>query len=129
MNRRFRKLGTFVGLAVLSASISVGLAGCPQTITDNGTKTEVVKIDTNLPLTGDLAVYGTAVKDGATLALEDLQKSDPNSPQERMTFRGFDYFHTLLEDLFVLEEDEQPSNDVHISDTPDLQDEIGRAHV
>jgi branched-chain amino acid transport system substrate-binding protein len=90
MNTQFKKLGTFVGLAVLSASISIGIAGCPKTTTDNqnngttnnnGTKTQVVKIDANLPMTGFLAIYGTTIKDGAVFALDDLAKSDPNGPK------------------------------------------------
>jgi outer membrane PBP1 activator LpoA protein len=35
---------------------------------------DVVRIAANLPMTGDLAIYGKAIQKGATLALEDLKK-------------------------------------------------------
>ncbi|MFM6289829.1 MAG: ABC transporter substrate-binding protein, partial [Dolichospermum sp.] len=86
MNRQFQKLKTFAGLAILSASISVGLAGCPQTQSGNNgylnngtTKTEkVVKVDVNMPMTGNLGIYGTSVRHGAMLATEDIKNDDSN---------------------------------------------------
>ncbi len=39
-----------------------------------------VRIAANLPLTGDLAIYGTAISQGAKMAAEDLQHKDPNGP-------------------------------------------------
>src|ERR1043165_5701855 len=39
-----------------------------------------VHVATNLPLTGPLGTYGSAVQRGATLAAEDLTKSDPSGP-------------------------------------------------
>src|ERR1700691_1477351 len=42
--------------------------------------TKLIKIAANLPLTGNLSTYGAAIRDGATLALEDLKQTDPNGP-------------------------------------------------
>lgn len=41
---------------------------------------KLVRIASNLPMTGDLATYGAAVRDGAIMALEDLEKVDLTSP-------------------------------------------------
>ena len=80
MNVQFKKVGTWIGLAALSASITISLSGCPASLLNNTQKKEV-KIDTNLPLSGELAVYGTSVRNGANFAVEDLEKSDPDSPK------------------------------------------------
>lgn len=80
MTKKLAKLGGWMGLLILAASISMGLSSCPSPSGLKGDK-KVVNIDANLPLTGNLAVYGTSVRNGATLALEDLEKSDPNSPK------------------------------------------------
>lgn len=85
MNKQLKKISTISALAVLSASIAVGLSGCPQTSSNkNGTTTsktcpndEVATIDANVPLTGDLSIYGDAIQDGATMAVEDIKMSDP----------------------------------------------------
>jgi len=78
MNLKLPKFGTSVGLAVMTASIAVGLSSCPSNVEETA---EVVEIDANLPLTGDLAVYGTSVQDGAIMALEDLEAADSDGIQ------------------------------------------------
>ena len=40
-----------------------------------------VKIAGNVPLSGDLGVYGTWFRDGSTMANEELQKANPTGPQ------------------------------------------------
>jgi branched-chain amino acid transport system substrate-binding protein len=52
-----------------TTTASAGNASCtPQKITN---------VVTNIPLTGNLAIGGQTIKDGATMALEDLVKTDP----------------------------------------------------
>ncbi len=55
-------------------------AGQQPTAATSPSGSQMVKIAANLPLTGNLSTYGAAVKDGATMALEDLSKKDPNGP-------------------------------------------------
>lgn len=77
------KLKTFVGLAVVSASIFIGLGGCPKTTThneNNGTTTTEVVVDVNLPLTGELGIYGSSMRNSMTMAVEDLKASENNAP-------------------------------------------------
>lgn len=86
MKTQLKKLGSYLGLAVLSASISIGLAGCPQTTTNNNgnngqTETKVVEIDANFPLTGELGTFGSNLRDSTIMALEDIKQSDPQSPE------------------------------------------------
>lgn len=81
-------------LKSLLAGLTIGagallLAGCPSqngggnsaTPTNGGTATGTsVKIAANLPMSGALATYGTAVREGASLATEEMQ-SDAAGPQ------------------------------------------------
>jgi branched-chain amino acid transport system substrate-binding protein len=64
-----------VGAVVLIMVIM--LAGCPQKRTSQpptlpATKQQTIKIGAVLPLTGDAAVYGKAIKDGIDLALSEV---------------------------------------------------------
>lgn len=47
----------------------------------------LVKVAANLPMTGDLGLYGAAIQRGAVLALEDLQKQDPTGPAIRFDWQ------------------------------------------
>lgn len=62
-------------LAVVFLVASLGL-GCKKAETQQS-----VKVATNLPMTGYLATYGAAVRDGSVMAIEDLAKVDPNGPK------------------------------------------------
>jgi branched-chain amino acid transport system substrate-binding protein len=48
---------------------------------DGNDRRSSVRIAANLPMTGDLAIYGTAVREGASLAVEDLARSEPQTPK------------------------------------------------
>ncbi|MEX0813707.1 MAG: ABC transporter substrate-binding protein [Chitinophagales bacterium] len=59
-----------VGLMVM---ITLIFSGCQSSKTDTDNLT--VEIACNLPLTGELATYGTSVRDGSNLAIDDLSDS------------------------------------------------------
>lgn len=63
-----------LGALISSALV---LTGCPGKSEGPGAE---VKIAANLPLTGDLATYGTAVRDGANMAVEEI-KADSKNPK------------------------------------------------
>jgi len=46
----------------------------------DGREPGVVSVAANLPLTGNLAIYGTAIRDGGLLAEKDLETANPNGP-------------------------------------------------
>jgi branched-chain amino acid transport system substrate-binding protein len=46
-----------------------------------GGESQTVRIAANLPLSGDLAIFGAAVRDGGIMAVEDLEKADPSGPK------------------------------------------------
>jgi branched-chain amino acid transport system substrate-binding protein len=62
-------------LAMLITLVFVTGSSC-----NSGSSKNSVRIATNLPMSGGLAVYGKAVQRGASLALDDLKGSDPNGP-------------------------------------------------
>ncbi len=79
-----KNLKTVFGTLALTIAIATGLSSCPSVdngTIDNGDTEEVVSIDANLPMTGDLALWGSSIRDGATMALEELEASDPDSVQ------------------------------------------------
>jgi branched-chain amino acid transport system substrate-binding protein len=65
-----------VALVVLAAATLIVLQSCNE----KGSGADV-KVASNLPMTGDLATYGGAVRDGANMAREDLEKAEPSSPK------------------------------------------------
>jgi branched-chain amino acid transport system substrate-binding protein len=69
----------FLGIGAGTAALVVGAYAFNSTkqssVFDNCTGKSVVDIDANLPLTGNLATYGDAVRDGASMAVEDLKAS------------------------------------------------------
>jgi branched-chain amino acid transport system substrate-binding protein len=76
-NNRNLALGIGIGSLVFLIAGSLVYHFSKSTATCNSDKT--VDIATNLPLTGNLATYGTAVQNGAMLAIDNLKKSDPSS--------------------------------------------------
>lgn len=42
---------------------------------------KTVKVDANLPISGEFAIWGSSIRDGATLSLRDIEKSDPMGPK------------------------------------------------
>lgn len=65
--------GITTGFAALAAAGIVAVNNStPQVASDCAGK-PVVEIDANLPLTGGLATYGDAVRDGASMAVDDLK--------------------------------------------------------
>lgn len=74
---RNKKLGLAVAwltIAILSIGIYPNSHAADRSSRD-------VRIAANLPLSGDLATYGVSVRDGATLAAEDLAKEAPSGPK------------------------------------------------
>ncbi len=68
-------LRTASAAVVLAILVLVGSYGCgPGDSAKN--KGNEVRIAANLPLTGDLAIGGASVRDGALMALEEMRKSD-----------------------------------------------------
>jgi branched-chain amino acid transport system substrate-binding protein len=65
-----KKLGFVIGILAVVALI-VGISLNTQPLWG---QTKEVRIAVNLPLSGDLATYGASVREGATMALEDLGK-------------------------------------------------------
>jgi branched-chain amino acid transport system substrate-binding protein len=73
-------IGFGVGVAVLAGGTLFALNSNKQNAVSNSCSGKpTVDIDANLPLTGNLATYGDAVRDGASMAVEDLKASgEPN---------------------------------------------------
>jgi branched-chain amino acid transport system substrate-binding protein len=84
-----RRLAMKMSLAMASALLTVGLASCadllPKPTQPPGTGTspaatgegvKSVSIGVNLPLTGELGVYGKGIKDSALMAMDDLKASN-----------------------------------------------------
>jgi branched-chain amino acid transport system substrate-binding protein len=64
------------------SGLIAGLWGCPSPSNNTvGTTSTQVHIGANVPLSGDYAFLGTATRDGATMATEDMEKADPNGPK------------------------------------------------
>jgi branched-chain amino acid transport system substrate-binding protein len=82
MKRDLRKAVGFLGLLALATSLSIGLTACPSIFpTTNGSSNrKVVNVDANLPMSGPLAIYGSSIRDGAVMAIEDLEKENPVTP-------------------------------------------------
>ena len=59
-------------LLLTCALVLVGEAGCGGGGTTGGADADVIKIGAMGPLTGDLAIYGTAVDNGIKLAVEEI---------------------------------------------------------
>jgi branched-chain amino acid transport system substrate-binding protein len=66
---KFGKLGLVVGILPVAAIATWVVLHKPSPKTGLG-----VRVGANLPLSGPLATYGAAVREGVTLALEDLKK-------------------------------------------------------
>jgi branched-chain amino acid transport system substrate-binding protein len=75
-------------LTGVAASAAVLLAGCPpqnqssNTATNGGGQTTAttVKVAANLPMSGALATYGSAVREGASMAVDEMQ-GDASAPK------------------------------------------------
>lgn len=72
--------------AVIVSGLVVGLlglmlTGCPaRRDAGNGSQTKTVHVAANLPLTGELGFYGTSIRDGVTMAQDDLKEAEPGGP-------------------------------------------------
>ncbi|MFQ6041930.1 MAG: ABC transporter substrate-binding protein [Candidatus Poribacteria bacterium] len=75
MNKKQSFHTGFVCLIAVVFTILVLQVGC-----DTGGE-KAVRIAANLPMTGDFAIWGASVRDGAIMALEDIEKSDPKGPR------------------------------------------------
>ena len=80
MKGNYQKLGSWLGLAVLATSITVGLSACPSTSPNPEAGKKIVKVDANLPMSGPLASYGSSIREGATMAIDDLTKPEATEP-------------------------------------------------
>jgi ABC-type branched-subunit amino acid transport system substrate-binding protein len=92
MKKTINKLSFKTSLLIATASMATILSGCPsetnqaptsspsttQTQAKTCTSGKFINVAANLPLTGNLASGGQPIKDGATMALEDIGKSDPS---------------------------------------------------
>lgn len=58
-------------LLIMIVIIISFIYGCNKNVTDK----EKINVACNLPLTGDLATYGESIKDGMSLAVDDIEKS------------------------------------------------------
>jgi len=47
---------------------------------------DVIQVGATLPLTGPLALYGTAFRNGAVLAEQEINGSGPSAPQLKVVF-------------------------------------------
>lgn len=105
MNSHVRKMVAFCAL------ISAGfvLTACPGKSAAPGVE---VKIAANLPLTGDLATYGTAVRDGSNMAVEEL-KAAGGSP--RLSFDWQDNASDPKQAGTVLQRQLLDSPDIYVS--------------
>jgi len=63
-------------LLVVASAIAIAVVAF-LVLSNRPTKGTQFKLAANLPLTGDLAVYGVSVRRGAELALDDLRDQDP----------------------------------------------------
>ena len=68
MNKRSLIIGSIVAVAVLAAVLFFASRGSGRS--------HDVQISANLPLSGPLATYGVAVREGATMAIEDNPATD-----------------------------------------------------
>lgn len=74
--------------ALLGLVLAIATAGCQQPAKNagavapaqSGTPARTVHIAANLPISGDLSIYGTSVRDGANMAVEELERADPSGP-------------------------------------------------
>jgi branched-chain amino acid transport system substrate-binding protein len=82
MKRDLSHIGKFLSLIALAISISIGLSACPNIFpaTNVSSNRKVVNVDANLPMSGPLAIYGSSIRDGAIMAIEDLEKENSTSP-------------------------------------------------
>ena len=77
-----KKLVTWAAVATITMSLCIGLYSCKSDIVGNvDGERKKVKVDANLPISGELAIWGSSIRDGATLSLRDLEKSDPMGPK------------------------------------------------
>ena len=61
-------------LTVAAVVIAFGVTGCSKP--EEKTETPAVNVACNLPITGPFGIYGQTVRDGALLALDDIQNSN-----------------------------------------------------
>ncbi|MBQ0041605.1 MAG: ABC transporter substrate-binding protein [Clostridiales bacterium] len=66
-----------VVVVALSCMMAVAMTGCGGGSSSSGFEDGTLKIGTAGPLTGPAALYGVAVKNGAQLAVDEINASDP----------------------------------------------------
>ena len=68
-----RKMKKFAALAMVATLAAATFAGCGKKKSDNSNSgSDVWNIGSIGPITGDAAVYGNAVKDGAQIAVDEI---------------------------------------------------------
>lgn len=72
---------------VLTIAVGLFVVGCPKPPVDpngNGGQPPVqgptVRVAANLPISGDLAVWGASIRDGGNMAIEELKAAEPAGP-------------------------------------------------
>lgn len=75
--------------------------------------TESILISGNIPLSGDLAVYGSFIKDGSMLAYSDLKSNYPNTPN--IVFDWQDNRGDLKDAVSVFQKQFMSKPDIYIS--------------
>ena len=71
-----------VVVVALSCMMAVAMTGCGGGSSSSGFEDGTLKIGTVGPLTGPAALYGVAVKNGAQLAVDEINANDPAFPLE-----------------------------------------------
>lgn len=70
-----------LGASLTTGALALVLAGCPSQNGGNGGQTATtVNVAANLPMSGALATYGVAVREGASMAADEMQ-ADSSAPK------------------------------------------------
>ncbi len=95
-------------VSILAILFLVALfAGCAK-------KEPKITVACNLPLTGDFATYGTAIQNGAMLALDDLEKENPEL-RNRIEFLWGDNAGKANQTVNLLNQQLMQNPDIYVS--------------
>lgn len=75
MSKKFKVISTLVVLSLMFLMLAGCGGGNNATTTDNGADSEVVKIGTLGPYTGNTATYGLSTKNGIEVAVDEFNKN------------------------------------------------------